>query len=288
MIEIGWIASTTWHELLTPELLVVGGVLALLYAQVGNGYSDAQGGFVRLPRSRQACFYTGLLLLYASYGSVLAALADEAIDVYVLQVCLRYLAMVPLLLTGLPDRWRAGLLARLPGLRSGDPGDRAGLLATLVLFAGLAASLVPDLYNFLAVMVPLRLLLHAVLLLSSCVMWAYLLRRVPAAADSAAAAGAPVGARRGRHQLYKLLALGSAVLFPACLLMMSSGYAAYQHPLHLADAGVCLAPGFEAPQLAYRAGSTSTYGGLVLLVMQQLAFAVAIGLGGRRRRRQMT
>lgn len=247
-----------WHTVLTPELLIVAVGLALLYAKAGNIQPAREGVYVAIPWSRQALFYAGILCFYFGYGGFLSVLAKESIDFYVLQLCVRYLCMIPLFLAGLPTWIRNGLVSRLPGGRQLLQSERYGLYTGLVFFLMLSALLLPPVFNALLKMVLLRLFLHIVLLESAWIMWEAFFR-----------------AGRSRHQgndRMKMLVLGSLLLFPICLILAGSGAGAYNHPQNI----LCIAHPIKGSVTEYGIGSTSAFGGMLLMAAQQLSFVLAI------------
>ena len=254
-----------WQKLLTPELLVVIAAAGLLYAKAGNIEADGHGRYKTLSLPRQAACYAGLVCMYFGYGGVLSALAASSIDYYVLQLVLRYMCMAPLLIVGLPERTRAALIARLPGGRRMASGAGHGVYAAFVFYGLLSLVLAPPVYNALADIVWLGLIVHAVLLAAALLMWEAALRSYHSAVRGSA------------HIRFRLLVFGSVLLFPICVVMMGSGVGAYQHPQLLAD-GLCLPPSADSYVFAYSVGSTSVFGGLTLMAGQQLSFAAAIAV----------
>ncbi|WP_167527040.1 cytochrome c oxidase assembly protein [Paenibacillus cellulositrophicus] len=250
-----------WHAVLTPELLVVAAGIALLYAKAGNIQPSRAGVFVAIPWNRQALFYAGLVCFYFGYGSFLSVLVKESIDFYVLQLCIRYLCMIPLFLAGLPVWIRNALLSRLPGGCRVLQNDRYGLFAELVFFLLLSVLLLPIVFNVLLKIVILRFMVHIGLLASAWLMWEHFFR----------------AERSGRlwNNRKKLLVLGSILLFPICMVMAGSSVMAYSHPQHI----LCISQPVGAIQ--YGIVSKSAFGGMLLMVAQQLSFILAIRMARR-------
>ncbi|GIP26124.1 hypothetical protein J23TS9_12540 [Paenibacillus sp. J23TS9] len=254
-----------WHTVMTPELLVVAAGLALLYAKAGNIQPVREGAYVAIPWSRQALFYAGILCFYFGYGGFLSVLAKESIDFYVLQLCIRYLFMIPLFLAGMPTWIRNGLVSRLPGGRQLLRNERHGLYTGLVFFLMLSALLLPPVFNALLKMVLLRLFVHMVLLASAWTMWEDFFR-----------AGR---SRRQRNDRMKMLALGSILLFPICLILAGSGAGAYDHPQNI----LCIAHPVTGRVIEYDGiRSSSAFGGMLLMAAQQLSFVLAIRMSRNR------
>ncbi|MEC0239834.1 cytochrome c oxidase assembly protein [Paenibacillus dokdonensis] len=245
-----------WHTVMTPELLVVAAGLALLYAKAGNIQPSREGVYTVIPWSRQALFYAGILCFYFGYGGFLSVLAKESIDFYVLQLCIRYLCMIPLFLAGMPVWIRDGLLSKLPGESRVMRNDRYGLFAELVFFLLLSVLLLPIVFNALLKIVILRFMVHIILLASAWLMWEYFFR-------------AEHSRRLGKNRKI-LLVLGSILLFPICLVMAGSDAVAYSYPQHI----LCISQPVGAIQ--YGIVSKSAFGGMMLMAAQQLSFILAI------------
>jgi putative membrane protein len=245
-----------WHTVMTPELLVVAAGLALLYAKAGNIQLGSDGVFVAIPWNRQALFYTGLVCFYFGYGGFLSVLAKQSIDFYMLQLCIRYLCMIPLFLAGLPVWIRNGLLSRLPGGCRVLRNDKYGLFAELVFFLLLSVLLLPIVFDALLKIVILRFIVHLGLLASAWFMWEYFFR-------------AERSGRMGNNRK-KLLVLGSVLLFPICMVMAGSRSVEYSHPQHI----LCISQPIGAIQ--YGIVSKSAFGGMLLMTGQQLSFILAI------------
>src|SRR5690606_24988004 len=113
--------------------------------------------------TRQAMFYTGAICMYFGYGGILSVLAKESIDFYVVQLCIRYMCMVPLLIAGTPDYIRKGLVSKLPEGQKLLWSEKFGLFAALVFLLSLSVMLLPAVYNKLLSMVLLRFLIHSLL-----------------------------------------------------------------------------------------------------------------------------
>ncbi len=247
-----------WYTVLTPELLVVAAGVALLYAKAGNVQPNSEGIFGSLGWNRQASFYVGVICMYFGYGGILSVLAKESIDYYVLQLCVRYMGMIPLFIAGTPEYIRKGLVSKLPGGQKLLWSEKFGLFAAFVFFLTLSFILLPAVYNTLMTMVFLRILVHVLLLASAWLMWEALLH--------------PGMIRQQREKIRtKLMVLGSILLFPVCMLMIGSDYVVYQYPQSLL-ANLCVSPSSEQLSLVFRIGSTSAFGGMLLMAVQQLSF----------------
>ncbi|MFB9274421.1 cytochrome c oxidase assembly protein [Cohnella cellulosilytica] len=241
-------------------MLVVVAVAALLYAKAGNGERRGDHEAVLSP-ARQASFYAGLLCLYFGYGGVLSALARQSIDTYVLQLCLRYLAMVPLMIAGLPQWIRQSLLRRISGgvrlIRNGQEGT----LAALLFFLSLSVLLWPKAYQMMNEWELLRFPLQGILLGSSWFMWEAMLR--------------PCAARKQRLKIRtRLSILGSVVLFPVCVAMTGSQYGITTfRPISMSE--LCGAPQTGVLTTASTVASISMLGGILLMGALQLSLALA-------------
>ena len=252
-----------WHKLLTPELAIVAAVAALLYAKALNAETRPDGTIAPLPVRKQVSFYVGLFAVYLGFGSPLSVMGREAIDFYVIQLCIRYLVMVPLLISGMPG-WLRRQLLPVRWMRSliANPGKTA-MIAAPLFFVILSCMLYPAIYNAIASMLLVRLTVH--MLLSACawVMWESLLRLPrpePGAADNR----------------FKYLVIGSLMLLPICFLLMTSESAAYVYPQSLALEW-CLPPVEDTRDNIYMMHSSSYVGGLLLLATQQLSFSITTG-----------
>lgn len=249
-----------WHTVLTPELLVVAAGVALLYAKAGNVQPNNGGIFVSLRWTRQALFYAGVVCMYFGYGGILSVLAKESIDFYVLQLCVRYMCMIPLFIAGTPKWIRKGAVSRLPGGQKFLWSEKHGMYAALVFFLTLSVMLLPVVYNTLLTMVFLRFLIHILLLASAWFMWESLFR--------------PGLNRHQREKIRtKLMVLGSILLFPICVVMIGSDYGAYSYPKNILSE-LCVSPTAEGGSILFRIGSTSAFGGMLLMAAQQLSFAL--------------
>lgn len=248
-----------WYAVLTPELLVVAAGVALLYSKAGN-IQPSNGIFVPLRWTRQALFYAGVVCMYFGYGGILSVLAKESIDFYVLQLCIRYMCMIPLLIAGTPEWIRKGLVSRLPGGQKLLRSEKHGIYGALVFFLTLSVILWPPVYNTLLTMVLLRFLLHALLLSSAWFMWESLFRREWA------------HQQREKYRT-RLMVLGSIILFPICMVMTGSDYGAYLYPKNILTE-LCISPSVEWLTIMYRTDSTSIFGGILLMVTLQLSFVL--------------
>lgn len=258
-----YISFYGWHKLLTPELAIIAAVTALLYAKALHAETRPDGTVAPLPVRKQTLFYLGLVAVYLGYGSPLTVMGREAIDFYVIQLCIRYLVMVPLLVSGmpgwlrrrmLPEQWMRKLIA--------NPGKTAMIAAPLFFFI-LSCILYPAIHNAFASMILTRLAVHALLLACAWTMWESLLRLPrpqPGEADNR----------------FKYLVIGSLMLLPICFLLMTSESAAYIYPQSLA-LELCLPPVEDTRDNIYMMHSSSYVGGLLLLATQQLSFSITTG-----------
>lgn len=249
-----------WHAVLTPELLVVAAGIALFYAKAGNVQPNQTGVFVSLRWTRQTAFYTGVVCMYFGYGGILSVLAKQSIDLYVLQLCVRYMCMIPLFIAGTPERMRTGLMARLPGGQKIVRSEKYGMYAALVFFVTLSVILLPAMHNTLSTMVLLRFPVHMLLLASAWFMWESLFH--------------PELIRQQREKFRtQLMVLGSIILFPVCMVMTGSDYMAFAYSHNLVTA-LCVSPEAERLSIAYGVGSTSAFGGMLLMAVQLLSLAL--------------
>lgn len=251
-----------WGKLLTPELLVVAAGAALLYAKAGNLARTGPDEARPLPRSRQVAFYSGLLVFYLAYGGIFSLLAREAIDYYVLQMGLRYFLMVPLLITGLDRDLRIAMIQKLPLGKRWLKAWQHGPGAAIVCFALISLMLFSPVHNLLVELAWLRLLCQMLLLLAAWLMWEGVLLR-------------PAHSKHQAQAALTLSVLGCVMLFPICVTLLLSDPGAYQHA-HLLNAERCAPPDVHVQLLQYWTGSTSNFGGLLLMGIQQLAFCVVV------------
>ncbi|QTH45478.1 cytochrome c oxidase assembly protein [Cohnella sp. LGH] len=263
----GLVDTYGWHALLTPELLVVALAAALLYAKAGHFEKYGNGEQVILRSRKQAAFYAGILCMYLGYGGVLSALARQSIDVYVLQLCIRYMCMVPLLIAGMPEWVRNGFLRKLPGgkklLAFGGPN----IPALLVFVAMLTLLMWPQSYQDLNRVELLRFPLHLVLLYSGWFMWEGVLR--------------PRTSWRQRGNCAaRIFVIGGVMLLPLCVSMNGAHYTISSFR-GASETQLCGAPQVDWITTPYLVGSTSVLGGILLMGALQLSLAIAV-IGMRR------
>lgn len=260
MMIASWVARYGWNALLTPELIVVVSVMALLYANAGNEQPDDAGGYTKLHWKRQAAFYAGLFVMYFSYGSFLSALSNESIDYYVFQLCLRYMVMLPLLIIGTPDWIRDRFIDRFLGGLNFFHQKQLGFYAMCILFVVISIMLYPSIYNELATMTLLRFGLHLLLLICSWMMWESIIR------------GSGMETKPMKTG-FAMIALGSVLLFPICIVMMISEAGVYHIP-QVVDTSYCVPTDVDVRQFDFWVHSSSRFGGFVLMAAQQASFAL--------------
>lgn len=248
-----------WYDMLTPELIVVAISIVLLYSKAGN-IQPINGTFVPISWTRQALFYTGVICMYFGYGGILSLLAKESVDVYVLQLCIRYMCMIPLLISGIPTWIRKGIISRLPGGQKFLESKNLGMYAALFFLLSLSVILLPSVHHTLLTMVFIRILVHLLLFVSAWFMWeSFFLPEL----------------NRYQREKYriKLMVLGSALLFPICLMMIGTDYTIFPYSQRLLI-GLCVPPSANWLSIVNPISSTSIFGGIFLMATLQISIAL--------------
>ncbi len=165
----------------TPPPSVLAGAIglqALYWLSVGR-YRDRFRRSAPVPRSRQAAFTAGVLLLLLALASPLDELADSYLfTAHMLQHLLLTLAVAPLLLAGTPG-WLLVDLLRSTGLLGLLRWARHPLVAFGVFNLAFSLSHLPQVYELALANEPLHAFEHLLFLATALLMWMPVLSPAP-------------------------------------------------------------------------------------------------------------
>ncbi|EGK11293.1 cytochrome c oxidase assembly protein [Kroppenstedtia eburnea] len=245
----------TW---LTPDLWNVG--LNLVVVALGSWYlvvttrrRESLAAGKPVPPGQKLLFLIGLALFYLALGSPMETIGHELFSIHMLQQSILYLIVPPLIIRGIPDwMWRRWL--KIAPVRKWAAWGRRPFVS-LILFNGLFSFYhIPPVFDFLMGDDFYQLLSHGVLMSAAALMWWPVMT--------------PLKEETVLSPLRKLgyIAAAGVLLTPACaLIIFSEGliFASFDGTARL------------FPLLTPR--NDQQLGGVVMKIMQEIAYGVALG-----------
>lgn len=266
-------ARTIW----TPELILVLALVSIIYFLIINRFRHLFADSKPVSLRRQVYFHLGLLAVYIGFGGPLYVLGHIMLSMHMLSMAIVYLIAPPLLLLGIPS-WFFKSIAQLNIARSIFKVIGFPLFGLLLFNAIFSFYHIPFTFDFLMTSEVWHNVYQLAMLLAAMLMWWHIIPRL-----------------RTKYELSELKRIGymfmSGVLFtPACaLIIFANGplYATYTDPSTWAVAmSYCLPPGTDMPFEIFSGEQALSvlsplhdqqFGGAMMKVIQELAYAVAIG-----------
>lgn len=266
-------ARTIW----TPELIFVLALLSSLYFLIINRFRHLFPDSKPVSLKRKVYFHIGLFAVYLGFGGPLYVLGHIMLSMHMLSMAIVYLIAPPLLLLGIPS-WFFKSFARVKVIRSIFKVIGFPILGLLLFNAIFSLYHMPFTFDFLMTSEAWHNVYQIGMLLLAMLMWWHIIPRINTG-----------------YELTELKRIGymfmSGVLFtPACALIIFAGgplYATYTDPSTWAVAmSYCLPPGADIPFEIFSGEQSlallsplhdQQFGGAMMKVIQELAYAVAIG-----------
>lgn len=260
-----------WASWWSPFMLLSVIVVAALYLYfTGPGRVHFEGS-EPVPLGKKLWFLSGLLFLYAAFGSPIDLLGHLMFSFHMTAMVLAYIAAAPMLLVGTPE-WMLLPLGKIPGVRRLK--FLINPIMTLLMF-NLAFSLyhVPLIHDYVMTNFFVHTLYYILLMITAILMWFPIICPI-----------SKIDKLEGFKKMGYIFA-NSVLLTPACALIIfsdSAMYATYTDPQLWAVAmGYCVPQGaaallemFSGPQsLSWMDPvADQAFGGIIMKLAQEVVY----------------
>lgn len=270
----------SFRALWTPELIVVLAIVTAIYFLLIGKWREKFVGAEPVATRQKVYFILGMIALYFGWGSPLYIAGHLMISFHMTQMVMAYIIAVPLLLLGIPKWFYRAIINKVEGTIIGKLGRVFfNPLMGVLLFNGFFSIYhLPNVFDFLMQNVVMHSLYEMLLLVTSALMWWFMLAPLP-----------------GKEQLSHLRRIGyifanGVLITPACALIIFAGtpvYAVYTDPATWATVmAYCLPGGSNIPFELFGANGSfaimepvhdQQLAGVIMKIMQEITYGITIG-----------